>query len=272
MKRTRSAFTLIELLVVIAIIALILSILLPSLSRAKETAKRMKCQSNLKQIMTAQVMYMEDNGRVVPWINPHPQATWASQFVWGGFKPPVITDLFGTNIDLARWRVEERPLAKYLVPGSVGDDRPKIYICPGDRTPGWGIIGQQTQVDPDSTQSSWEVAGTSYAVNWYWLNYYTSSWTRSRLAQYEKEMLPQLVGGDASEFTVYYESYMHNLMASADHNGGGFQVMGWHRRYSQHVLGFLDGHAENKFLDTRYPYGVGWKAWPERGLPAYLQP
>jgi len=272
MKYRRSAFTLIELLVIIAIIALLLSMLMPALSRAKESAKRMKCQSNLKQIMTAQLMYMEDNGLKVPWINPHPQATWASQFVWGGFLPTTITQQFGTNIDLARWRVEERPLAKYLAPTARDDDRPEVYICPGDRTPGWGISNEETDVDPHSSQSSWQVAGTSYAVNWFWLNYYSSFWARSRLARYEKEMLPQLVGGDAAEFTVYYESYMHNLMSSADHNGDGFQVMGWHRRFSQHALGFLDGHVETKFLDTRFPYGVGWKAWPERGIPQYLQP
>lgn len=57
----RKGFTLIELLVVIAIIALLLSILMPALHRAREQGKRVVCLSNLKQLTLAWIMYADEN-------------------------------------------------------------------------------------------------------------------------------------------------------------------------------------------------------------------
>src|ERR687888_166883 len=62
----RRGFTLIELLVVIAIIAILAAILFPVFARARESARRSTCLSNLKQIGTATLMYLQDYDDTYP--------------------------------------------------------------------------------------------------------------------------------------------------------------------------------------------------------------
>ena len=62
----RTAFTLVELLVVIGIIAILVAILLPTLRRVRESANVTTCQSNMREVGNALVMYANDNRDVFP--------------------------------------------------------------------------------------------------------------------------------------------------------------------------------------------------------------
>src|SRR4051812_7338184 len=110
----RRAFTLIELLIVVGIVAVLVAVLLPTVSAAREQAKSVKCLSNLRQLAQAASVYCANN------LDSYPPAYWT------GHRPGVVVNYnwdFTTTRDAAGTSV---------TPGLLwsGQTSPEIHQCP----------------------------------------------------------------------------------------------------------------------------------------------
>jgi prepilin-type N-terminal cleavage/methylation domain-containing protein len=266
----RSGFTLIELLVVVAIIALLISILLPSLKDAREQAKVAKCLANFRQLTTVATQYFNDYNDNFPFFTKL-GTEWIgiSQFSFGGKTSDDYWKSQYTGVFYVP--VEERPFNTYMVSGAALRDtfvngelikrtEMPVYQCPSDRVTDWREAGI----------SSYDDVGTSYTYNIEsligtnidpWGPDHTLENIGKNWMMLGRACVKEVLARHASSFVMFLEPSMADgLPRPSDGKPVGTLAMGNHGRLAKNCLGFLDGHAEYKYTDTRRWCGPGWSA------------
>ena len=143
MRNQRRGFTLIELLVVIGLIALLISLLMPALQKARRAAESTACAANLHQIAMAFQSYLNDNRGLCFWKGEEINRDGMDWYTWGGRETE--------NFNHDQWGMfnrSPRPLNRYI-------KNPNVFRCIRDDGNSWWV----------ETGSNFEWTGNSYNFN-----------------------------------------------------------------------------------------------------------
>ena len=232
------AFTLIELLVVIAIIALLVAILVPTLSQVRELARRSVCLSNLRNITPAAHFYSRENNDLWPVI-PIVEIGNNIQFNSFNYGGKTSSDYWKTHYAGRNYHTAvQRPLNQYVCQGDVPPDSPRrrlelpIYRCPSDT----GTYQRRfwygdTQLDTSVT--CYDDVGTTYQMNMKW---WYAGWPRNAARWKE---LRGLFGRarTPADFVWLFDQKMDFVVHT------GYSRVGDHGGLNKAAAAFLDAHA-----------------------------
>ena len=227
-------FTLIELLVVVSIIALLMSILLPSLGKAKEFANRAYCAANLLGITQSLILYGQEFDT---FPIPDPPAT-ANTYT--AFSPPatgLATSADGTLGQMPAL-LPGNPLACFWMLNLRNTAPAKIFLCKSDRfviTP--ALLSDQTSHYYDNFQAPTQV---SYSIAYPWIGAATSQVWRGRDGSSSSPVASDMAPLKETNFKQPdgLAGTPNNLLNTANHESQGQNVS------------YADSHVE--FVRTPY--------------------
>lgn len=265
--RSPRAFTLIELLVVIAIMALLISILLPALSKARLAGKMTVSLTNQRQILTATDMYKNDFNGTPPLLLSYKR---------GGFKNAksgniegICTWAYGGKNNDAYWggkafdvEAADRPLNAYMYPDQTAEapDAPSTlaktsptrqtfqltgYRDPTDKvTYQRPVTGQPFPAPTFGVGGAYDDVGTSYQSNLKWLDTpdMDALWKKDAMLAWRAGMRAMRLADTfyASRFVLYNDQYADVVVNNDLENA---MIVNGYGDSNKSILGFMDGHA-----------------------------